>query len=321
MVGDDAADPRRGVGADDHQVAPADRLRGPQELRGERDDADRPAGTLPGGMARIADRLGMAQRGSHQIDRRLRQVLDGRNEPQDAQRAAEAREPAVERFVGEVPLQGGDLLRDQLVEDHAAHPASLVQEVRQVDFQRVDGAADASLRQEHDLRIEQLSHVGVGQPGYGADARMSGAFGDDHLLVGERCDGLADAALQGPSQRFPVSRLEVGAGESRREPNRREVPGLESGQGAEHRQELHVLVHVHAVAERRHLLAHRLDVADRRGVQHAAELGDDAQAGDGLAGVLPVAGEVDDYRSHGSVPRSAGGCMPPPVAVSMAPCV
>ena len=306
VIVQDLVDAGRGAGADDQHVSRADvvaelRL---QMLRRYGYQLDRRAGAPPGDRLGVAQRLDVGEGAENDPHRGPRQGRNRRQVAEDVQRGAVGRGvPLVDQLLGDVAAHLGGLLGDDLVDQQTAYPAAVVQEVGQVHVDGIQRAADAAARDEDDLRAEQLADRGVGQSDHAAHAGMARAFGDDDAPVGEVFQGAVDFQGEGAGEPRAMPRVEIGAGEVPGEPHRRQLGQRQVRQLGEFADQLHVLVHHDALGVADQLLADRLEIADFARLQVLAELRDDAEAGNRLAGVLAEAGEVDYYRSHAGSPR------------------
>ena len=287
MGGREREDDVLAVARDDHQRAGTDPLEHVVRLhRADRDALDDPVEVGPGRDHPAAHAL------EDHAQRRVRQDRPVRQH-------AEQRDPVPAEAAPQRVLDARLLVDPDLVDDRPGDPDAVRGEMRGVEDDLVDRAADAALGHDHRRRAEHPRDDGVRQPDHRADAGVARALDQQDVVVRE-------LALRGHDPGAEVLdhlARDVRLGEPARDVDRAHHR-VRLRQVEDRAHEDGVLVGGVAVVDHGALA----DGLDEPGVEAAPpEPVDEPQRGGRLAAVLPGRGEVELAHGRGAAgqPREA----------------
>jgi hypothetical protein len=119
------------------------------------------------------------------------EVVDLREVAKDPQGVLELVHIVQEVFI-QVVFDLIDFIHQELVENNSPDVHFFVEEIAEINFQLVQGLADASAAEEEDFGVHQPGHIGVGMPHDTSHSRVTGPLGYDDFFAGHGAQGPVD---------------------------------------------------------------------------------------------------------------------------------
>ena len=111
------------------------------------------------------------------------EVFDLGHVPENVEGWSPVRKDALESGFGKNGGHLVELLGQHFVEENPADLIMIMGKIGEVHFEFVEGATQTASHEVENAGLQQIGNTGVGETHDGADAGVSGAFGDDDLFV------------------------------------------------------------------------------------------------------------------------------------------